>query len=183
MIRSSIVIALSVSTQMFAFDISAKEAIEFEDGQIVEQCEDYNRLRDSLLVKDSIDNMIVQSAYLDCSLSSLVNSVDSPPFVLDIILHKMPVRSIPTSLGQSVENDSTLAMSGFKVSLDHQSIEYTKEDHNIVIVLKGELSGNTYLVWGYDEILNATYRAYFPAVVEVSTDNKVQVRSYYKSGF
>lgn len=180
---SNVVITLSILTQLFVFDIHAKEAIEFEDGQIVDQCKDYNRLRDILLVKDSIDNMIVQSAYLDCSLPSLVNSVDNAPFILDIILNKMLVRSLPTSLGQSVEDDSTLAVSGFKISSENNSVEYIKEDHNIVIVLKGKLSGNTYLVWVYDELLNSTYRAYFPAVVEVSMDDDIHVRPYYKSGY
>lgn len=183
MIRTGILILLAILMQGYSLDTNAKSIIEFEDGQKADNCADYNRLRENLLVKESVNNMIVQSEYLDCSLPSLTESIDDASIVLDSIAKNMLVRSIPTSLGPSVKRGDTLAMAGFKVSLTRLAVEYTKGDHNVGIVLKGKVSDDTYLIWVVDEILESSYRSYYPAKIEIDDEGNVESIPYYKSGY
>lgn len=183
LIRTRILILLAVLIQGCSLDTNAKTAIEFENDQKVENCADYNRLRKTLFLKESVGNMIVQSEYLDCSLPSLKGGVDNALFILDSILKNMLIRSIPTSLGPSTEDGDTLAMAGFKVSLPQQAVEYVKGDHDLVINLKGKISDDTYLIWVVDEILKSTYRAYYPAKIKIDNNGHIEPLPYYKSGY
>lgn len=183
LIRTRILILLAIALQGCSLCSYAKTAIEFEDGQKVENCTDYNRLRETLFIKESVDNMIIQSEYLDCSLRSLTGNIDDVSFVLDSIAKNMLIRSIPTSLGPSTEDGDTLAVTGFKVSLTQQAVEYASDDHNLVITLKGRISDDTYLIWVTDEILKSTYRAYYPAKIRIDNKGNITPYPYYKSGY
>lgn len=183
LIRTRILILLAIAIQGCSFGSIAKTAIEFEDGQKVENCTDYNRLRETLFVEESVNNMVIQSEYLDCSLASLAGNIDNVSFILDSIAKNMLIRSIPTSLGPSTEDSDTLAMTGFKVSLAQQAVEYVEDDHNLVITLKGRISDDTYLIWVTDEILKSTYRAYYPAKIRIDNNGDVTPSPYYKSGY
>ena len=75
-----------------SFDANAKSSIEFEDGQKVSNCADYDLLRSTLFVKETVDNMIIQSEYLDCSLKGLKGKVKDVTKVLDIMRKTMRIR-------------------------------------------------------------------------------------------
>ncbi len=182
LIRTRVFILLVILFQGCSLNTNAKTAIEFEDGQVVENCVDYNRFRETLLVNETVANMIVLSEYLECSLPSVTGRVDEPS-ILDSIVKKMLIRSIPTSLGPATDDNDTLAMVGFKVLLDQKAVEYVKDDHNVTITLKGRLSDDTYLIWVVDEVLKSTYRAYYPAKIKIGNKGLVTSTPYYTSGY
>lgn len=182
-IRTSALILFALTIQTYSLNSNAKTIIEFENGQKVKNCADYNRLRATIFIKETVNNMMVQSEYLDCSLPSLTESIENTSTILDHIAKNMLIRSIPTSLGPSAERSDTLAKAGFKASLTQPTIKYTKNDHNVVITLKGKISEDTYLIWVIDEILNSTYRSYYPAKIRIDSSGKITPLPYYNSGY
>lgn len=151
-----------------------------ESGKSTSNCTGYNKLRKSETIRESTDNMLVSAAYLECSLPLKLHKQNNYSELLANALNFVRIRQFPLSLAQQVER-LDLLNSKF-VLTGKNSLEYVKGHHNIVITVKGSLSPNEYLLWVTDEILNATYRAYYPAVLVVNKSNYV-VKPYYASGF
>jgi hypothetical protein len=151
-----------------------------ESGKVVSNCTAYNQLRESESILETTNNMLVAAEYLECSLSSKLNKKNNSSDILANALDIVRIRQLPLSLAQQVGRHDVLK-SKFVFDGEH-SLKYDKGHHNVVISIKGSLSQNKYLLWVTDEILNATYRAYYPAVLVVNGSDYI-VKPYYASGF
>ncbi|MGX5175336.1 hypothetical protein ACUR5C_15055 [Aliikangiella sp. IMCC44653] len=173
---------LLVIAYLFSFMASAstKNEIAFESGAKVRTCEKYNSLRASQRISETTSNMIIAAEYLECSLMSDLKQVDRPTEVIAPIGKELRIRSIPTSLGPQVDR---MAVLSDKFVFDgHDSFKFSEGNHNIVLTLKGQIKSGEYLFWVFDEILDATYRAFFPLIIEVDGNN-IKARPFYLSGF
>ena len=157
-----------------------KPEIRMESGKVVSNCNDYNKLRKSELILETTDNMIVSAEYLECSLQSKPYKENNYSELLDNILVVIRIRQLPLSIAQQADRQDVLK-SMFTSDGEH-SLKYDKDHHNVTISIIGSLSQNEYLLWVTDEILNATYSAYYPAVLVFTGSNYI-VKPYYTSGF
>lgn len=162
---------------------SAKTPIELENGEIVDNCTSYNKLRESFTIKESTVNSQTSSEYLECSIKKELANTENPASVLDAIKVSLRVRKLPLSIAQSVNRKDTFNDAGFNVDLKSNSLNYEMNNSNIVISLKGRLTESEYLIWVVDEVLDATYRSYYPAIIKISKDGMVTASPYYNSGF
>ena len=167
---------LFISLSFFA---NAKPEIKMESGKTASDCITYNQLRETELISESVDNMLI-SAYLDCSVPIKLHNEHDYSALIANALNIVRIMDFPLSLAQHVGRQDLLN-SKF-VSTGNNSLEYAKEHHNILITVKGTLSQNEYLLWVSDEILNATYRAFYPAVLVVNKGGYL-IKPYYLSGF
>lgn len=179
----------------FIASCSAKTPVELSNGTKVDNCTDYNVQRKALRIKEHVNNILFSSEYLECSLNKPLLPVDNPKATLALIAKKLKARQLPLSIGPSVDRKATLHTAGLVVSTTSNSLIFDKENksnkdsnRNLVIILKGKLSTNQYLVWVVDEILNATYRAYYPAIITITAgaaddDDTVTAAPYYAGGF
>ncbi|WP_417761424.1 hypothetical protein [Shewanella sp.] len=157
-----------------------KNAIVMASGASVKDCEHYNALRASENIAETTVNMMMASEYLQCSLTPTLTPVDEPAAVLQQIADQLRIRAIPTSVGRRAgENMVFSAM--FNIS-EQGTLRFSEEQHIIDIRLKGQLDDHSYLLWVSDEILDRTYRAYFPVVVEHQGEN-FSARPFYASGY
>lgn len=175
--RKFILLLLFASLGVLAI---AKPEIRMESGKTASNCTVYNQLRESEAILESTNNMLASAEYLECSLPLKLHEQKDYSELLANALNIVRIRQFPLSLAQQVERQDVLN-SKF-VFTGTNSLEYVEGHHNIVITVKGSLSQNEYLLWVTDEILNATYRAYYPALLVVNKSNYV-VKPYYASGF
>lgn len=162
---------------------SAKTSIELENGGIVDNCTTYNKLRESFTIKESTVNSLISSEYLECSIKKGLANTENSASVLDAIKVSLRVRKLPLSIAQSVNRKDTFNDAGFNVDLKSNSLNYEMNNSNIVISLKGSLTESEYLIWIVDEVLDTTYRSYYPAIIKISKDGMVTASPYYNSGF
>ena len=174
------IIGLIALAFLFCACVEAKTEINFQSGRTASDCASYNQLRKSEHLAETVNNMIVASEYLDCSLSPNLIHLPSYKPLLVQINDQVRIRQFPLSLGQMVERNDKLKVL-FMVK-GNDTLSYEKETHNVQIAVKGMLTNQKYLLWVVDEILDATYRAYYPAVLSV--DNGLfEIEPYYASGF
>ncbi len=159
----------------------AQNEIKMDNGQKANNCNIYNKLRESHKVREGVNNDLISSEYLDCSITPDLKQVKNSPEILQAMYHKLRVRKLPTSFSQSVSRKDTFFDAGFTITPD--SIAYQKEDRNFSITLKGKITDNKYLIWVVDEILNGTYRSYYPAIAEISDNDNINITPYYQSGY
>ena len=157
-----------------------KSEITFVSGETANECVSYNSQRANEDIRDTINNMIIASEYLECSLSDSLKVVGNPEEIISQIYENVRIRSLPTSLGPSVPRNSLLSEK-FELVLPNKIVFETKS-HNVNISIKGVLSGNRYLIWVVDEILDATYRSYYPAILLIEGE-QINVLPFYESGF
>lgn len=160
----------------------AKTQISFPNDTFATSCAEYVLLRKNTEVLEHVNNKIIESEYLDCSLSKNLKLVSNSSLILKTMLNQVGTRSIPSSLGPSVSRTETFEDTGFRLNEDVTAIKLERPNRNFVISLKGELSKNTYLIWVVDEILDANYRSYYAAIFEV-TGQSGKIKPYYASGF
>lgn len=172
-----IVLLAFISLNVMATD---KPEIKIESGKVISNCTGYNKLRESEKILETTNNMLVSAEYLECSLSPNIQIRNNYSELLDKVLEVVRVRQFPLSLAQQVDRNAVL--NTLFVSDKTYSLKYDKGHHNVAITIKGSFSKNEYLVWVTDEILNATYRAYYPAVLVVSGSNYA-IEPFYESGF
>lgn len=158
----------------------AKPAITMQSGKVAEDCSSYNELRYSERPREDIKNKLVASEYLECSLASNPTPVKNSVEVLQQFNQQLRIRQFPLSLGPRVSRRDLLKLK-FTYA-DNSSLIYVDGNHHVSIALKGEIAERRYLVWVTDEILDATYRSYYPAVV-VRNGTDFKVEPYYASGF
>lgn len=101
--------------------------------------------------------------------------------IFDKLYAEFDVSKLPLSISQSVTAKATFKSLNWKVDKKGLKIEYSNDDMNIVISLERKTK-NGYLIFITDEILNGTYRSYFPAELIVD-NNTISVRPIYKSGW
>ena len=175
--RILLVIACMIS---FVANASTKNEIVFESGAKVSTCDEYNSLRASQRIAETTSNMIIASEYLECSLVPDLKQVDRTIDVITAIGKDLQIRTIPTSLGPQVDRKAVL---NDKFVFDgHDSFLFSEGNHNIVITLKGQIKPGEYLFWVVDEILDTTYRAYYPLIIEVD-GNEIKAKPFFLGGF
>ncbi|MCH1921270.1 hypothetical protein L9G15_17745 [Shewanella sp. A3A] len=157
-----------------------KTAISMASGASVTDCEQYNALRATENLEETTVNMMIASEYLECSLTPAPQPVAQPQVVLQQIAEQLPIRAIPTSIGRRA--DKNMVLNAMFTLSDEGTLRFSEQQHIIDIRLKGQLSEHSYLLWISDEILDRTYRAYFPFVVE-QTDDGFSARPFYASGY
>ena len=109
-----------------------------------------------------------------------LKQVDRTIDVITAIGKDLQIRTIPTSLGPQVDRKAVL---NDKFVFDGQdSFLFSEGNHNIVITLKGQIKPGEYLFWVVDEILDTTYRAYYPLIIEVD-GNEIKAKPFYLGGF
>ena len=173
-------IGLIVLVLSFCACAGAKTEISFQSGRTATDCTSYNQIRKSEPLVETVNNMILASDYLECSLSPNLLHFPSYKSLLFQINEQVRIRQFPLSIGQMVGRNDKLKVLFMVDGKD--SLTYEKENHNVKIVVKGMLSDQKYLIWVVDEILDATYRAYYPAILTV--DNELfEIEPYYASGF
>ena len=175
--RNFVIFFMAISSLCFAGE---KSEIVMASGKTVSDCNSFNELRNTeSLLEDSM-NMLASSEYLECSLVSNLEQVSSVEEFIHVLNKNLRIRQFPLSLGPQVDRKSLL---NEKFNFDGKfSLKYEKDLHKISITYKGKISEGRHLVWVVDEILDATYRAYYPAVVVVSSD-RFAVEPYYGGGF
>lgn len=165
---------------LFCVCAEAKTEISFQSGHTASDCASYNHQRKSERLADTVYNRMIASEYLECSLSPSLRHLPSYTLLLIQVNEQVRVRQFPLSLAQMVDrNDKLKAL--FMVQ-GNDSLAYEKENHNVKIGVKGMLTDQKYLLWVVDEILDANYRAYYPAVLSVD-NGKFEIEPYYASGF
>ncbi len=155
--------------------------INMADGRSVNNCTDYNSARDEVSLDESNDNMIVSAEYLVCAYDFSIGSLAQQDEIFDKLYADFDVSKLPLSISQSVTAKATFKSLNWKVDKKGLKIEYSNDDINIVISLERKTK-NGYLIFITDEILNGTYRSYFPAELIVA-NNTISVRPIYKSGW
>lgn len=159
----------------------AKEAIFLENGIKVDNCTDYNKYRKFYELKLGVNNEILSSKYLECSIDeNIYLSVDST--ILSHLYEKLRVRQFPLSIGPKTSRKLKFKDVGFILDYKNASISYKNEieDVYITIFLKGKIINKTdsYLLWVYDEKFMATYRAYYPIIVRINKDD-IDILPFY----
>ena len=181
--HTRIKICTSILFVAFTASCSAKTPIELENGEVVDNCTSYNKLRESFTIKESTVNSQISSEYLECSIKKELVDTENSASVLDAIKGNLRVRKLPLSIAQSVNRKDTFNDAGFNVDLKLNSLNYEMNNSNIVISLKGRLTESEYLIWIVDEVLDATYRSYYPAIIKIAKDGMVTASPYYNSDF
>ena len=159
---------------------NAKHAIEFVSGAQATTCKQYNLLKDKEDIKEGNRNMMIASEYLECSLPSSLKLVKNPKNIMSFIGKNLRIRDIPTSLGASVD-DTTVIFDKLKFDGKNAFILNDKY-YYINLILKGKISVHSYLFWVVDEVLEGTYRVYYPFIVKIE-GKTVIAKPYYNSGF
>lgn len=176
-VRNLVFLCCLVSFITFA---SPKSSVILESGEVVNNCNEYNKYRQYSRVKETINNQIAAGEYLECSLISTLETRSGYNIILKEMLSNIRVRQLPLSVGPRAGRKDKLntlfSLSG------EDSLLFEENDHHIRLRIKGLMSKDVYLVWVSDEILNATYRSYYPALMHVA-GNKFKVSPYYQSGF
>ena len=159
-------------------------AITLANGQIVSNCMQYNNERSTSMIMETVNNSMLASEYLTCSLPN-TSSIDANE--ADIVvkkLLKLRVRQIPLSIAQLYGRKTLLSEAGFdQVS---NSLVWSGEQHSVVVQVKAKASNvsNRYLIWVSDVITDGNYHAYYPAWIETSPNSTtIKVVPVYKSGF
>lgn len=163
-----------------AANAAPKNEIRFESGIKVSTCDKYNSLRETQRIAETTSNIMIASEYLECSLVPSLKPVQKSKDIILAVGKLLRIRSIPTSLGPRVDRKSVL---GDKFIYDgNDSLVYSESEHNVTISLKGEVEPGSYLFWVVDEILDASYRAYYPVIIDLY-DDEVKAKPFYHSGF
>lgn len=180
-----IIRVLLIAVLPFGCNANPKNLIEFEDGQVVDNCYHYNKLREVQFVKDDIDNMIIQSEYLDCSLAEELKDFNDKS-TFDTIVDNMTLGDVPNSLNMSLnmslDKGATFKVAGFESDFQNKVIYLSNDNVNIRFNIKGIFPNGEILVWVVDEQLLGNYRSYFPFKVKLE-GNKVIALPFYSSGF
>ncbi|MFT6896925.1 MAG: hypothetical protein ACJA13_001330 [Paraglaciecola sp.] len=165
-------------------DNKVLRAITLTNGQIVSNCEQYNNARSTHLIMDTVNNSMIASEYLSCSLANTtaleVGEADS---VAKQLL-ALRVRQFPLSIAQLYGRKTLLAEAGFN-QVDN-TLLWSAEQHSVVLQVKAKATdvSNRYLIWVSDVITDGNYHAYYPAWVEASPDpTTIKVMPLYQSGF
>ena len=175
--RSYFFALMMISSVCFAGE---KSKIAMESGKVASDCASYNKLRASERILETSINKLVSSEYLECSLTRGVEQTSNVDNFIELLMNSVRIRQFPLSLGPQI-NRKTLLKDKFDYN-GKFSLEYENGQHHIRITYKGKISEGRHLFWVTDEILDATYRAYYPAVV-VSSHNGFVVEPYYGGGF
>jgi hypothetical protein len=159
-------------------------AITLANGQIVSNCGQYTNARSAQRIMETVNNTIVASEYLPCSLTNTrpleTGEVDS----VTKQLLALSVRRLPLSIAQLYGRKTLLAEAGFN-QVDNKLL-WSAGQHRVVVQVIARASdvSNRYLIWVSDVIADGNYYAYYPAWIETSPDSTmIQVMPVYQSGF
>ncbi|MFT4940815.1 MAG: hypothetical protein ACI88A_003874, partial [Paraglaciecola sp.] len=150
----------------------------------VSNCEQYNNARSAQRIMETVNNNIVASEYLPCSLANTrPPEVDEANSVATQLLG-LGVRQIPLSIAQRYGRKTLLAEAGFN-QVDNKLL-WSAGQHRVVVqvIAKASDVSTRYLIWVSDVIADGNYYAYYPAWIEISPlSTTIKVMSVYQSGF
>lgn len=183
MLKASSHIALFM---LFALvvDVFAMTPVNIIGVGEVDSCATYNEARSRGRLDEGINNMLISSEYLECSLNiEGFYDIESSKrkHVLSQIYSNFNVVSIPTSISQKITKIDTFEKLNADIDFSDDKISLMLNGSSITLYLKGRFY-NDYLVWIVNEISESAYYSYYPAIVEVS-DKDVTARPLYKSGY
>ena len=162
--------------------------ILFENGEVAANCEEFNTLKQNYRVEETVNNQNLTVHYLPCSLDGDAK-MNSGSFKVDVevlenIMTGLKVRQLPTSLSQTVTPEDTFKDAGFEIDTESNSLTLTGDpNRNFRLILKGQQNANAYTLWVFDEILDASYKSYYPVNVTLNDDGSIDTSPVYESGY
>jgi hypothetical protein len=159
-------------------------AITLANGEIVTNCADYNSVRSTHMIAKTVNNMMIASEYLPCSLANTAELAVDEANLIGQQLLTMRVRQIPLSIAQLYSRKTSLSDSGFELKND--TLEWYGEQHSIIVQVKAKANDvdNRYLIWISDLITDGNYYAYYPAWIDVTfAPTTIKVLPIYQSDF
>jgi hypothetical protein len=170
--------------EMAVADNKILSAITLANGQIISNCEQYNHARSAHMIMETVNNNIIASEYLPCSLpyTSAIEADEADMVAKQLLA--LRVRQMPLSIAPLYGRKTLLSEAGFNQVDD--KLLWSAEQHSVVLQVKAKASdvGNRYLIWVSDVITDGNYHAYYPAWAEASPDpTTIKVWPVYQSGF
>jgi len=158
--------------------------ITLANGQIIFNCAQYNHARSVYSIMETVNNNIIASEYLPCSLPNTSPIQADEADKLAKLLLALSVRQLPLSIAPQYGRKTLLSEAGFSQAKD--KLLWSAEQHSVVLQVKAKsrIFARRYLIWVSDVIADGNYHAYYPAWIDTSDNSStIRVLPVYHSGF
>lgn len=157
--------------------------VSFESGKTVASCSEYLLHKKGTSLSEGVNNMMIAGEYVICDSVELIKSAKvngaakydgkSAMEYGKTLYNKLDLRSFPSSMGPSLEDDSfipaTLKYRDFKISKYGIKSDTEEWFISFEVVADMDFDGDSkreWLVWLIDEAKEGNYRAYSAIVID-----------------